>query len=224
MRFSGHMRRLAKDFSLRTGIYTQTFFDVYPYMFSPQQLIFMSQCLKESADIPGCYLEAGCAYGATTVFLNKFMKGEGIEKRYIAIDTFSGFPEEHADFEIEQRNKRKKIKYSFSENKQEWFDYSLKRGGIHNVQSISGDVTKFDFSSIGPIAFCLLDVDLYLPVKKSLPKIFDQMSPGGILVIDDCKMNCDWDGAYQAYREFCQDMGIKEELHHEKIGILRKPS
>ncbi len=223
MSVSGHIRRLVKDISLRTGVYTQTFFDVYPYMFTPQQLIFMCQCLKESAMISGCCLEAGCAYGATTVFLNKFMKDESIDKQYFAIDTFSGFPEEHSNFEIKQRNKRKKIKNSFSENKQSWFNYSLQRSGIGgNVHSIAGDVTKFDYSSLGPISFCLLDVDLYLPVKDSLPKIYHQLSPGGIMIIDDCKPNCDWDGAYLAYQEFCHNFGIKEEIHHEKIGVLRK--
>lgn len=219
---AGYLRSFVKDLSLRTGVYQQTFFDVYPFMFTPQQLFFLTRCLIETKNVEGCCLEAGCAYGATTVFLNKFMKNEGILKSYIAVDTFSGFVEDHYSFEIQQRHKRRKIKYSFSENKQSWFDLSLKRGGVSNVVSVSCDITKFDFSSLGQISFCLLDVDLYIPVKDALPKIFQQMSSGGILVIDDCKPNCDWDGSYLAYQEFCQTNNLKEEIHHEKIGVLRK--
>lgn len=222
MLISSYLRSIIKDFSSKTGIYQQTFFDVYPFMFTPQQLFFLTKCLKETQNVEGYCLEAGCAYGATTVFLNKFMKNEGILKSYIAVDTFSGFLKDHYLFEIQQRNKRKKIKYSFSENKKSWFDLSLQRGGVNNVRSITCDITKFDFSFFGQISFCLLDVDLYLPVKDTLPKIFQHLSPGGILVIDDCKPNCDWDGSYLAYQEFCQRNNMKEEIHHEKIGVLRK--
>ncbi|MHB1605949.1 MAG: TylF/MycF/NovP-related O-methyltransferase [Leptospirales bacterium] len=223
MRVSTYLRSFVKDLSLKTGIYEQTFFDVYPYMFSPQQLIFMTECLNDTRTIEGCCLEAGCAYGATTVFLNKFMMNQGIEKPYIAIDTFSGFVEDHYSYEIEQRKKRKRIKYSFAENKRDWYDQSISRSGITNVRSIAADITKFDFSSIGPISFCLLDVDLYLPVRETLPKIYNQMSPGGILVVDDCKPNCDWDGSFLAYQEFCNLNGFQEKVLYEKLGILRKP-
>ena len=222
MRFSGYVRSLLKDLSMKSGIYTQTFFGVYPYMFSPQQLIFMTENLKRVRDVAGYCLEAGCAYGATTVFLNKFMQNEGIDKPYVSIDTFSGFVKDQSDYEINQRKKRQKIQYSFSENKQSWYDYSVSREKIQDVRSFCCDITKFDFTALGPIAFCLLDVDLYLPVKDVLPKIYDQLSSGGTIIVDDCRADCDWDGSYMAYKEFCAQMGIKEEIHHEKLGIIRK--
>ena len=54
----------------------------------------------------------GCAYGATTVFLKKLMAEAGVEKDYIAMDTFSGFAPEQADFEIKSRRKRPGLKES----------------------------------------------------------------------------------------------------------------
>ncbi|MGA7623528.1 MAG: hypothetical protein WB630_12720 [Candidatus Acidiferrales bacterium] len=59
--------------------------------------------------------------------------------------------------------------------------------GIKRVKSVEDDVTKFDFSTIAPIAFCLLDVNLYKPISDVLPKIHGNMSPGGIIVVDDRK-------------------------------------
>jgi SAM-dependent methyltransferase len=222
MKFSGYIRSFLKDFSMKSGVYTQTFFGVYPYMFSPQQLMFMIQCIKDVHDVEGSFLEAGCAFGATTVFLNKFMQNEGIVRDYIAIDTFSGFVKDQYEFEINHRNKRKRIQYSFSENKQTWYDYSVSRENIQNVHSFCIDITKFDFLPIGPIAFCLLDVDLYLPVKDVLPKIYDHMAPGGIIIVDDCKQNCDWDGSYLAYQEFCNQNDFREEIHYGKLGVIKK--
>jgi hypothetical protein len=216
------IRSLVKNLSLKTGLYRSTLFTVYPYMFSPQQLIFLTDCLKATGDVPGCVVEAGCAYGATTVFLSKFMLEERINKTYIAIDTFSGFVRDHADHEITQRHKRPALRRTFAENKLAWFEQSVSIAGINNVRSIPCDITKFDFRSLGPVSFCLLDVDFYLPIADALPKIYEGMSRGGIIIVDDCKSGGDWDGALQAYSEFCAARGIGEQICCEKLGIIRK--
>src|ERR1700738_5355018 len=56
----------------------------------------------------GCVVEAGCAYGATTAYLNKFMtsKQPPIQRDYFAIDTFSGFLHHHSSYEISKRGQR----------------------------------------------------------------------------------------------------------------------
>lgn len=222
MSLSQTIRSIIKDASLKTGIYNQLFFKVYPYMFEPSQLGFLTECLKSVRDVPGCLVEAGCAYGATTVFLNMFMNEEGIERAYYAIDTFSGFIDEDTKYEITNRGKPVGLyKGHFSENKKVWFDRSMALHGIRRVKSAESDVTKFDFSAIAPIAFCLLDVDLYKPIKAVLPKIYSAMSPGGIIVVDDCKPANSYDGALQAYEEFLQQEGLPKEIAARKLGILR---
>ena len=190
-------------------------------MYEPHQLVSLTECIKSVHDVPGCVVEAGCAYGATTVFLNKFIKSEGIERAYYAIDTFSGFVDEHAEYEIQNRNKPAVIKEYFTENKKEWFDKSIRLHDIKCVKSVECDVTKFDFSAIEPIAFCLLDVDLYKPIKDVLPKIYAAMSPGGIIVVDDCKPADLWDGALRAYGEFLQEKALPSEIVADKLGIIR---
>jgi len=75
----------------------------YPYMMRPAQLFFLCRSMEELRHVPGIILEAGCAYGATTVFLNHFLEEKGIKKPYVAMDTFAGFVPEHAAFEIERR-------------------------------------------------------------------------------------------------------------------------
>src|SRR3981189_1053087 len=66
------MTTASKDISLKTGTNSRLF-SRYPYMFSPAQLIALTDCIKSVSDVPGSFVEVGCAYGATTVFLNKFM-------------------------------------------------------------------------------------------------------------------------------------------------------
>src|SRR5215475_5626627 len=165
-------------------------------MFSPSQLRFFTECLTECGMVPGCFAEVGCAYGWTTVFLKKFMDENQIEKNYYAIDTFRGFLPEHSRYEVEQRNKESAIRNIFSLNKRKWFDYSLMISEVSGITVIESDATKFDFDRVGPIAFALLDLDLYLPTLDVLPKLYSSLSPGGIILVDDCLDNNRWDGSF----------------------------
>jgi hypothetical protein len=153
------------------------------------------------------------------------MAEEGTLRPYIAIDTFSGFVDAHVAHEVAARGKTTQGKFYksiFSDNSQLWFDTTMRHEGITNVRSVAADITRFDFDTAGPIAFCLLDVDLYLPIKDTLPKIFAQLSSGGIIVVDDCQPNSVWDGALQAYQEFCAEQGMSIEIHQKKLGVIRK--
>ena len=51
LRASSWMR--TKDASLRTGLWNNLFFNVYPFMFDPKQLVFLIQCIKSASAVPG---------------------------------------------------------------------------------------------------------------------------------------------------------------------------
>ena len=215
------VRGLVTDAALLTGVYDKTFFGVYPYAFDPKQLIFLTECISQVARVSGCFVEAGCDRGATTVLLKKFMNTEQVDRDYYAIDTFSGFISEHVEHEIDIRGKPARIGSYFVNNKKAWFDKTMALHKIRRVTSVECDVTKFDFASISPVAFCLLDVDLYCPIKEVLPKIYAAMVPGAIMIIDDCKASDLWDGALQAYDEFVSERQLPREIVAEKLGIVR---
>jgi O-methyltransferase len=217
------VRSLVKDISLRTGIYDNLFFRVYSCMLEPKQLVYLIECIIKVGNTSGCIVEAGCAHGATTVFLKKFIDGESMRREYFALDTFSGFVRAHTEYEVSVRGKPKNISKHFTENKKVWFDKSMNIHRLTGVKSIQVDVTRFDFNSISPIAFCLLDVDLYKPIKDALPKIYAAMAPGGIIVVDDCKPQALWDGALQAYEEFVRERSWPSEIAADRLGVIRVP-
>ena len=163
--------------------------------------------------------------GSTTVFLNKYMDAQNIEKKYFAIDTFAGFVAEDIEYEADKRGKSKKLYKGFQANKKKWFDGTMQLNNFTRVFSIQADVNKFDLTSLGPISFALVDVDLYRPMKKSLKELYQKLSPGGIIVVDDCDpSNTLWDGSDQAYKEFLKEIDQPVNIVHKKLGVIHRLS
>lgn len=200
------------------------FFLRYPYMFSPMQLSLLCEYITNSQRVEGAVVEVGCALGDTTVFLNEHMTRSGIDKRYVCVDTFSGFTDRDVDHEIQQRGKRRVRAFdAFRSNKRKWVERTLAVNDIARVTVHESDAVSFDFSAVAPIAFCLIDVDLYLPVKSTLSRVFDLMPVGGVIVVDDCMQRPNvWDGAHQAYREFTTERELEHRVVLDKIGVVER--
>ena len=195
----------------------------YNYNFTPSQLCFLVSAITDASKLPGIFLEIGCAYGNTTIFLNKHIDYLDIEKNYICIDTFDGFTEADIEYEVIYRNKNKNaFTNAFLENSKQKFDETMTLNNISRVISYQSDINDFMISNLGKISFCLFDVDLYLPTIQALPKLYESLVEGGLIVVDDCMPNNSFDGAYQAYIEFCNKNLIKPEIVQGKLGLIRK--
>jgi len=219
------IRRLIKELLSHAPVsIRQYFFPGYEYQMRPPQLCFLCECVEQTRSVPGAIVEVGCAFGTTTLFLAQYMDAQNIEKDYYALDTFSGFVPEDIEHEVIERGKRRsEYTKRYVANKQAWFDDSMRIHGVRRVHSIKADVNRFDFLALEPIAFCLLDVDLYRPIRSSLPALYAALSPGGRLVVDDCDpANVRWDGADQAYKDFCKEIGRAPLVVLGKLGIIDK--
>ena len=91
------IKKLLKEILFHTP-FRKNFFPIYDYNFTPPQLCFLCQCIEDTRHIGGSIAEIGCAGGSTTVFLNKYMEAQNIEKTYYAVDTFSGFVSRDIEF------------------------------------------------------------------------------------------------------------------------------
>jgi O-methyltransferase len=198
----------------------------HAFNFDAAQLCFLCSCLDQTRNVPGYLVEVGVGGGETTLFLNSFMDACTIDKEYVAVDTFSGFVPTDVDYEVMQRGKRASDYTGvagYRVNKREWYDATMQLNHITRVRSIQADVNQFDLRTLAPISFCLLDVDLYRPIKKALGELYEAASAGGIIVVDDCSArDARWDGALQAYQEFTHERGLPEQIVHHKLGVVRK--
>jgi len=191
----------------------------YQYNFTPQQLAFFVQCLNDTRDVPGDIFEIGCAAGHTTCYLNQHLRSAGIEKDYYCLDTFRGFVPDDVAFERSRRGKTADYT-GFRVNSLASFNYMLGLNGCRRVFPVQGDVKDYKFSR--PVSFCLVDVDLYQPTISSLNNVWPHLSLGGIIVVDDSTPNKNFDGAYEAYLEFCKASNLPETIIHGRLGLIRK--
>jgi O-methyltransferase len=211
-----------KQFAFQIPVVSDLFDYRYEYMFTPAQLAFFCEKIASVADIPGSILEVGCAWGRTTVFLNRYINSLGITVDYYAIDTFSGFTRDDL---VSEHAHGRDYWYNpvFRGNSKTRFDRTMRRNAVKRVTSFQADASTFDYETISPFRMVLIDVDLYRPVLQALNAIYDLVVPGGIIIIDDCMQGGTWEGAYQALMEFTTARGMEPTIVKGKLGVLVKP-
>ncbi|MFO1393254.1 MAG: class I SAM-dependent methyltransferase [Steroidobacteraceae bacterium] len=205
----------------RDALYSRQPFPRWPYMYSPIQMETLSRLLL-STTVPGSVVEVGCNQGWTSAYLLQVLKQANIDRQYVGIDTFAGFLRQDIEAEYGRGKTRGTYDNYFMVCKKHWYDYSLRREGHQNVRSYQADAATFDYGVVAPIAFLLIDVDLYRPVLLTLRAAWKHLSPGGVIIVDDCDpASALWDGAHQAYVEFCAEVGVEPEIFVGKLGVLR---
>jgi O-methyltransferase len=215
------------------GHFRKWWYPRYQFQYFPRQLCFLTDCLDRTAKVDGAVIEIGCAHGLTTTFLYEYLIDSGISKEYVCIDTFSGFTQDDICVEKNQRGKDHRYEGAFKNNNIEWFKESLGQRNITDIKIIEADISTLDAAQLPErVAFCLLDVDLYRPVKLGLEKIYPRLSPGGMIIVDDCwtkpahlwvnGVSEAYDGAMQAYREFTAEQGLPENFAETKLAIVER--
>src|SRR5271154_4788653 len=217
----GSLRNRIRNFVVHRAPITREIFGFrhYEYMYSPSQLGFLCQQITNTAEVPGSILEVGCAWGATTVFLNRHIDELGLDDAYYAVDTFQGFTDDDIRTEHE-RGRRYSYDAAFHANSKAWFDRTMRRNDVARVTSFCADAATFDYKKAAPFRFVLIDVDLHRPVLAALEAIYDLVSPGGTIIIDDCKEGGEWGGAYEAFTEFAKANGLEATIMHGKLGLI----
>lgn len=194
----------------------------YPYNVEPIQLSTLVMEIERLRDKTGNIVEIGVARGLTTRFLAEHLLRQRLhtETAIFAIDTFESFVKEDLEYEVQSRGKSLHELKGFAYNDYDKWASNLK--DFPFVKPIKTDCSAFDYTSISPIKLTFLDVDLYLPTKKTLPKLWEATVVGGAILVDDVLNNTTYDGAYQSYMEFCAEMKLEPKVIGNKCGILIK--
>ena len=195
----------------------------YSYNVEPIQLAALINQIEDTKTVKGSVVEIGVARGMTTRFLCQHIVKQGLQEvcDFYAIDTFTSFTDTDLAYEVEQRGKSLFDLEAFNYNDVNIWKKNFSDIPFLNV--IQADCSAVDYAKIGPIKLAFLDVDLYLPTKNVLPKLYAVLISKGAIFVDDVLNNNIYDGAYQAFMEFCEQRNIVPEIIGNKCGVIRKP-
>jgi hypothetical protein len=201
--------------------YTRLGVPEYPYIVEPIQLATLVSELDRVKDVPGSIIEVGVAWGMTTRFVCEHLVASGRHnERLCAIDTFESFPQRDVEFEVKHRGKTREQVSGF-----DYLNFEVWKRNFRKFKFLTAykaDCATFDYSLVSPIKLAFLDVDLYLATRSALKQIYARLSEGGVVLVDDVMKPSRWDGAYQAYEEFCAESRLPFQLIGNKMGIIRK--
>jgi O-methyltransferase len=153
--------------------------------------------------IPGDLIEAGCWRGGSSILMRGVLKAYGVTDRVVfAADSFEGLPKPDAErFPADARDtgyQAEELKIPLRQVRNNFERYKLYDDRVRLV--------KGWFSETLPTlrdrrwALIRLDGDLYESTMDGLVNLYPQLSPGGIVIIDDYGwVNCR--EAVEAYRD-----------------------
>jgi len=212
------IRELAKKLAFR---YASLGAPEYPYIVEPIQLATFVNELDRVKNTSGSILEIGVSRGMTTRFICEHLVASGrTEERFCVIDTFESFVPKDVRYEVKHRGKAPGEIWGFG-----YIDYDAWKRNFRKFPFLcahKADCSTFDYSLVSPIKFAFLDVDLYLATKAALSHIYANLVDGGVILVDDVMRPSRWDGAYQAYSEFCDELGLPFHQVGNKMGIIRR--
>jgi len=170
--------------------------------------------------IDGDYVECGVWKGGNVLLFKKFLENEDFRQRDIyAFDTFEGMTNPDDD-DIEINTNTPAIKLLKGDKKKEtniWGICSLEDvkeniskyvNNLENIHFVKGPVenTLNDNKNIPKkISLLRLDTDWYQSTKKELEVLYEKVSSGGVVIIDDYGH---WGGSKKAVDEFFSNKNV----------------
>jgi SAM-dependent methyltransferase len=136
--------------------------------------------VNQARRVPGDFVELGVFKGHTTLFCAEYVRFEAWPKRWWLYDTFEGIPADQVDPGWEEANKAAYAGAVTLEEVQARF------AEYPNITVIQGRVPEV-LDEGGPEAIAFMHVDLNNATAEiaALDRLYDRLSPGGIILFDD---------------------------------------
>lgn len=166
--------------------------------------LFKAIVAVEKEGIPGEVMECGAAAGGSAALMGLTLKSLGSDRLLWVLDTFEGIPAPTADDPAGAEQYTGAFKGSLEDV-----------GNLFNELGIKGLMLKGMFQDtlsaikVGHLAVLHLDGDWYESTKCCLENLYDRVSPGGFIQIDDYGH---WEGCRKAVNEFFESRGLSPEL------------
>lgn len=171
-------------------------------------------------NVPGSIVVCGAWEGGSGALLS----GASPDRYTVLLDSFEGMPAP-GENDVTIRGRKGKAGTIKASHKRAgdvmWkhgarcINFRIEKGWFADTIPNMKTVTK----KLDHIAFVHLDCDWEEPTRFCLEELWDSVSPGGIIAIDDYGY---WEGCKKAVDEFCYPRSIRVVLSEESMAYIRK--
>lgn len=184
--------------------YTKQIPNIYIYsMLSIEGLANIENSTKQilQNNIPGDFVECGVWRGGTGIIIKKILQQFNDKKRKIfLLDSYEGMENLEKSNTLTENDKLDELCSYILNDAEKYFnrklietDYdevikNLKHFDCYDKNTIllkGWFNDKFPFDTIERISFLRLDCDYYYPTKVCLEKLYNKISKGGIIILDE---------------------------------------
>ncbi|MFM7783289.1 MAG: TylF/MycF/NovP-related O-methyltransferase [Gammaproteobacteria bacterium] len=131
--------------------------------------------------VSGDFVECGVLRGFSSAVICKYLQFETVPKRFFLYDTFAGLPPETST-----EQERATWNYADLEPEQWFAQVKAAFAAYPNVEIVRGVVPEaFRIAVPERIAFLHIDMNSEAAELLALEHLFDRVSPGGLIVLDD---------------------------------------
>jgi hypothetical protein len=169
--------------------------------------------------VPGDFIEAGVWRGGASIFMRGVLKVHGVTDRVVwAADSFEGLPAPDAEqFPLEAKVQSGPVMQKLYHNlaasledvKRNFAAYGLLDDQVKFLKGWFKDTLPT--APTGSLSLIRLDGDFYESTRDGLDSLYDRLSVGGYVIIDDYGQDS-WTYCRKAVDEFRTERQIKDPL------------
>jgi O-methyltransferase len=171
-------------------------------------------CVEDVLDnrIPGDFAETGVWRGGSVILMRALLRAHNVTDRVVwCADSFEGMPvPNETDKQISASanfSDRAYLNVSLEDVKKNFERFGLLDEQVRFLKGWFSETLPI--APIKELALLRLDGDLYESTRDALIHLYDKVSPGGSVIIDDYNS---WEGCRLAVDEFRKNRGISQPM------------
>ena len=170
----------------------------------------LERCMRDvlERNIPGDFIETGVWRGGSAILMRALLRSYGVTDRIVwAADSFEGMPVPENESDGWDLSDVEELQVSVEEVKRNFARFGLLDDQVAFLKGWFKDTLPT--APIKRLAILRMDGDLYNSTMDSLVHLYDKLSAGGYVIVDDYK---EWPGCRRAVHDFLQRRHLNPEI------------
>jgi len=160
-------------------------------------------------EVPGDLLEAGVWRGGAAIYMRAILRAHGVADRTVWVaDSFAGLPVPISDTDGADLSGVDVLKVSLEQVRANFARFDLLDERVRFLEGWFRDTLPH--APVERLAVLRLDGDLYSSTMDTLENLYDKVSPGGYVIVDDYHS---WKSCHDAVHDFLDRRSLTPEIH-----------